>query len=80
MPTRTIGSRITEEWTVRETENPTAMLQGMNIPAHDHVSVTYTGNVITRATYKVGGVDGTVVCTVDLTYDGNFNPLTIAKS
>tara|TARA_B100000945_G_scaffold225738_1_gene182594 strand:- start:67 stop:288 length:222 start_codon:yes stop_codon:yes gene_type:complete len=54
--------------------NAQPVLEGLSIPEHDYISVTYanTGNAgnddPTTITYKYGGSSGTTVATLTLTY------------
>jgi len=45
---------------------------GLNIPQHDHVSISYVGatNNIDTVTYKEGGSGGQTVATLTFTYVG----------
>lgn len=45
-------------------------LAGLEIPAHDYISMTYTGDDLTGVVYKDGGSGGTTVATLTLTYSG----------
>ena len=47
-------------------------LPGLNIPQHDHISVSYVGstNNISSVVYKEGGASGTTVATLNFTYVG----------
>lgn len=57
----------------------TGPIPGLDIPAHDYIAMTYTGSDLTGVVYKTGGVDGTTVATLTLTYtDGNLT--SVAKS
>lgn len=47
-------------------------IAGLNIPAHDHVALGYTGSNLTTVTYRTGGSGGTIVGTLTLTYSGNI--------
>lgn len=47
---------------------------------YDYISMSYTGTNLTQVVYKVGGAGGTVVCTLNLTYDASNNLLTVARS
>lgn len=38
---------------------------------YDYIALSYTGNNLTQAVYKLGGVGGTVVSTLNLAYTGN---------
>ena len=60
--------------------NPIPTIQGLEIPAHDYVSMTYTGSNLTGVVYKDGGSGGTTVATLTLAYDGNSNLTSVTKS
>jgi hypothetical protein len=60
--------------------NPIPTVDGLSIPAHDYIVQTYTGVNLTNVVYKNGGAGGTIVATLDMTYDGNDNLLTVTKS
>jgi hypothetical protein len=48
---------------------------------YDYIGNTYDGdNNITQSVYKIGGASGTVVATIDMTYDESNNCLTITKT
>jgi hypothetical protein len=50
---------------------------GLNIPAHDYISLSYTGSVVTGVVYKSGGSGGTTVATLTLAYtSGNLTSVT----
>jgi len=55
-------------------------IAGLDIPAHDYISLSYTGSNLTGVVYKEGGSGGTTVATLTLTYDGSGNLLTVARS
>ena len=55
-------------------------IAGLDIPAHDYISLSYTGSNLTGVVYKDGGSGGTTVATLTLTYDGSNNLLTVARS
>jgi len=57
-----------------------AVVQGLEIPAHDYISMSYTDGNVTSVVYKVGGASGTTVATLTLTYDANDNLLTVTRS
>lgn len=59
-------------------QNPAT--EGLSIPEHDYVSMTYTGTNVTVVDYKRGGAGGTTVATLTMTYDGNDNLLTVTRS
>ena len=48
-----------------------AMLAGLEIPAHDYISLGYTGSNLTTVVYKTGGSGGTTVATLTLAYSGS---------
>ena len=56
------------------------MRDGLEIPTHDFIQNTYTGSNLTKAEFKRGGSSGKVVATLDMTYDGSNNLLTVARS
>lgn len=56
------------------------VVTGLEIPEHDHISLSYTSGNLTGVTYRTGGSGGTVVATLTLTYDGSNNLLTVTKS
>jgi hypothetical protein len=60
--------------------NTVNVIQGLLVPAHDYVSLSYTGTNVTGITYKEGGSGGITVATLTLTYDGGNNLLTITRS
>jgi hypothetical protein len=56
------------------------VLEGLSIPEHDYISMTYTGGNLTGVVYKNGGSGGQTVATLTLTYDGSANLLTVTKA
>lgn len=60
--------------------NAIATLQGLSIPAHDYVSLSYTSGNVTGVTYKTGGSAGTTVATLTLAYDGSGNLTSVART
>ena len=55
-------------------------LQGLSIPEHDYIDMTYSGTTLTGVVYKSGGSGGTVVATLALAYDGSNNLISVTKS
>lgn len=55
-------------------------LEGLDIPAHDYISLSYTGSNLTGVVYKSGGSGGTTVATLTLAYDGSNNLISVTKS
>jgi hypothetical protein len=60
--------------------NPIPTIQGLEIPAHDYIGLTYTGDNLTGVVYKDGGSGGTTVATLTLAYDGSSNLTSVTKS
>jgi hypothetical protein len=50
---------------------PVPVFQGLSIPEHDYISLSYTGSNLTGVVYKTGGVSGTTVGTLALAYSGS---------
>jgi hypothetical protein len=59
---------------------PAPVVPGLEIPAHDYLSCSYTGSNLTGVVYKSGGASGTVVATLTLAYDGSNNLASVTKS
>lgn len=55
-------------------------LNGMLIPAHDYISMSYTSGNLTGVVYKKGGSGGTTVATLTLAYDGSNNLTSVTRS
>lgn len=55
-------------------------ITGLEIPPHDYIDMSYTGDNMTGVVYKTGGSGGTTVTTLTLTYDGNGNITSLTKS
>ena len=60
--------------------DPLAVINGLSIPEHDYISLSYTGGNLTGVVYKTGGVSGTTVGTLTLAYDGSDNLISVTKS
>lgn len=80
MATARIDNRVFEQVAVKRIEDPISALAGLEIPAHDYISLSYTGSNLTGVVYKEGGSGGTTVATLALAYDGNGNLTSVAKS
>lgn len=52
--------------------HPLPVSQGLSLPSHDYVGLSYTGSDLTTVTFKRGGSGGTVVATLTLTYSGGL--------
>jgi len=79
MPAVAIDGRTYEEISVKRVSSPVSVLQGLEIPEHDYISLSYTDGDLTGVTYKTGGSSGTTVATLTLAYtDGNLT--SVAKS
>lgn len=53
---------------------------GLQIPAYDYVSLSYTGSNLTGVVYRKGGVTGTIVATLTLGYDGSNNLTSVTRT
>ena len=51
--------------------NPIPTIQGLEIPAHNYIALSYTGENLTGVVYKDGGSGGTTVATLTLAYTGS---------
>ncbi len=51
--------------------NPIPTIQGLEIPDHDYIALSYTGDNLTGVVYKTGGSGGTTVATLTLAYSGS---------
>ena len=47
---------------------------------YDYIACTYAGANLTQAVYRLGGASGTIIATLNMTYDGSGNLLTVARS
>lgn len=56
------------------------VIEGLSIPEHDYISLSYTGSNLTGVVYKFGGSGGLTVATLTLAYDGSNNLTSITKS
>lgn len=57
--------------------NPIPVVTGLEIPEHDYIALSYTGNDLTGVVYKTGGSGGTTVATLTLAYsDGKLASVT----
>lgn len=59
--------------------SPVPIVEGLSIPTYNHMSLSYSGNNLSQVIYKVGGVNGTTVATLNLSYDSNNNITSITK-
>ena len=80
---------VNQGWKVKVTNdssNPATVsgtvnaLQGLSIPEHDYIDMTYSGTTLTGVVYKTGGSGGAVVATLVLGYDGSNNLTSVTKS
>jgi hypothetical protein len=51
--------------------NPIPVVTGLEIPEHDFIALSYTGENLTGVVYKTGGSGGTTVATLTLAYTGS---------
>jgi hypothetical protein len=63
-----------------DSSNPIPTVEGLSIPEHDYIALTYTGSNLTGVEYKDGGAGGSTVATLTLAYDGNDNLTSVTKS
>lgn len=54
-------------------------IEGLQIPAHDYIGLSYTGSNLTEVVYKSGGSGGTTVATLTLAYSGS-NLISVTKT
>ena len=59
--------------------SPWLTWQGLKIPVHDYISISYTGSNLTGVVFKTGGSGGTTVATLTLGYTGS-DLTTVTKS
>jgi hypothetical protein len=71
------GSEVTQPVSV---SGVVGTITGLEVPAHDYIDMSYTGDNMTGVVYKTGGSGGTTVATLTLTYDGNGNITSLTKS
>ena len=74
------GRSVPEVAVVGRSVSPVPIVTGLEIPAHDYISLTYSGTNLTGVVYKRGGSGGTTVATLALTYDGSGNLTSVTKS
>ena len=65
-----------------------SVLEGLEVPRHDYIELSYTGSNLTGVVYKYEGTwdtltdtysGGLTVATLELIYDGSGNLLKVAK-
>jgi hypothetical protein len=74
------GIEATEAADIATIKAKVSSLAGMEIPAHNYISCSYTGSNLTGVVYKTGGASGTTVATLTLGYDGSGNLTSVTKS
>jgi hypothetical protein len=79
MTTRKINGNTYSEFAV-VAGDPLPISQGLLVPPHDYISLSYSAGNLAGVVYKTGGSGGTTVATLTLTYDGSGNLLTVTKS
>lgn len=86
MPTRRLnGQTYDEVLVVAHPEQPIGVIQGLSVPQHDYVELSYTGSDLTGVTYKFGGTwsagvysGGSVVAQLELVYsNGNLTKVAV---
>jgi hypothetical protein len=51
--------------------NPIPVVTGLEIPEHDFIALSYTGENLTGVVYKTGGSGGATVAELTLAYTGS---------
>jgi hypothetical protein len=64
----TIGAEVE---VTNDSGNPLPVVQGLSIPEHDYIALTYSGSNLTGVEYKTGGSGGTTVGSLSLAYSGS---------
>lgn len=59
--------------------SPIPIIEGLSIPSYDYMSLTYSNSNLSQVIYRTGGVNGTIVATLNLSYDLNNNVTSITK-
>jgi hypothetical protein len=57
-----------------------AVINGLSIPEHDYIALSYTDSNLTGVVYKTGGSSGTTVGTLTLAYDESNNLISVTRS
>lgn len=66
---------------VRGAESSAVPITGaLRIPEHDYVGFVYSGSTLIGIDYKLNGASGETVAALTLSYDGNNNLISVAKS
>jgi hypothetical protein len=72
----TIGAEVE---ITNDSGNPLPVVQGLSIPEHDYIALSYSGSTLTGVVYKASGISGTTVGTLTLAYSGS-TLLSVTKS
>ena len=72
----TIGAEVE---VTNDSGNPLPVVQGLSIPEHDYIALTYSGSTLTGVEYKTGGASGTTIGNLALAYSGS-TLLSVTKS
>lgn len=73
------GSSVTQPVSGSVSVSNFSAISGLSIPAHDYISLSYTGGNLTGVVYKTGGSGGTIVGTLTLAYSGS-DLISVTKS
>ena len=82
------GDRWEEVYVRSDANQPLLTTEGLAVPEHDYIELSYTGSNLTGVIYKSGGTwdtgtdvysGGDTVATLELVYDGSNNLLKVAK-
>ena len=70
-----------EDGNIADIKSSINYVKGFSIPPYDYIENTYdTNNNLIKVVYRNGGASGTIVATLDMTYDANSNLTSISKS
>lgn len=73
------GSAVTQPVSGSVSVSNFSSISGLSIPAHDYISLSYTGGNLTGVVYRTGGSGGTIVGTLTLAYSGS-DLISVTKS
>ena len=73
------GSAVTQPVSGSVSVSNFSAISGLSIPAHDYISLSYTGGNLTGVVYRTGGSGGTIVGTLTLAYSGS-DLISVTKS
>lgn len=71
MPTRRVNEQTYDEFAIVTAAPLSVLPEGLLIPAHDHIALSYTSGNLTGVTYRKGGAGGAIVASLTLAYSGS---------